>query len=443
MAVEFKFPDVGEGITEGEIKKWLVKEGDKIKEHDVLAEVETDKAIVQIPSPASGKILKLYHKEGDTIHVGEVMATIGSPGENIPEKPAQVKQPVVKPAGVVGYLEEAPEEEEFICPVCKIKFPTKDALNEHNAIHKLQKGLRAEAAPSPILAAPATRRVARESGVDLSKIRGTGLGGRVTEEDVRKFAQSAGVHAEHPGVTVVKKYDLYGYVDRIPLKGVRKAMAKRMVESATKIPHVTSMDEADVTELWNLREREKKVAELKGIKLTFLPFIIKSCVHALKEHLYVNSTLDDEHEEIILKKYYNIGLAIDTDDGLIVPVIKGANNKSILQIAQEIQELAEKTRNRTIDLGDLKGGTFTITNYGSIRGNWGTPLINYPEVAILGVGRIFEKLNIKEGKVFVRKILPLSLSFDHRLIDGAYAARFMQTLIEHLEDPDLILIERD
>jgi len=423
MAVEFKFPDVGEGITEGEIKKWLVKEGDKIKEHDVLAEVETDKAIVQIPSPASGKILKLYHKEGDTIHVGEVMATIGSPGENIPEKPAQVKQPVIKPAGVVGYLEEAPEE-------------------EHEAIQKLQKELKPKI-EVPILATPATRRVARETGVDLSKIKGTGLGGRITEEDVRKFAQSAGVHAEHPGVTVVKKYDLYGYVDRIPLKGVRKAMAKRMVESATKIPHVTSMDEANVTELWNLREREKKIAELKGIKLTFLPFIIKSCVHALKEHLYVNSTLDDEHEEIVLKKYYNIGIAIDTDDGLIVPVIKGANNKSILQIAQEIQELAEKTRNRTIDLGDLKGGTFTITNYGSIRGNWGTPLINYPEVAILGVGRIFEKLDIKGGKVFVSKILPLSLSFDHRLIDGAYAARFMQTLIEHLEDPDLILIERD
>ena len=452
MAYEFKFPDIGEGITEGEIVEWTVKEGDYVKEHQALGKIETDKAVAEIPSPVAGYILKIHHAAGDTVHVGETLVTIGEKGEKISAAVSApvaakvsatkqaTKQPVFKPAGAVGYLEEAADEEVA-------------------AVKKLQKELKKEAKRSAmeVLATPATRRVARELRVNLAEIKGTGLGGRITEQDVRNVAE-AGQKTEvaegaeekieevgeaKPELIVEKKYDMYGYVERVPLKGVRKAIAKKMIEAVTHAAHVTAFDEADVTKLWNLREREKKRAELEGFKLTFLPFIIKACVHALRDHQFVNSSMDEEHEEIILKKYYNIGIAVDTEEGLVVPVLKGADQKSIKQIAKEIEELAEKTRQRKVDLMDLKGGTFTITNYGSIRGTFATPLINYPEAAILGVGRIFEKLVIEGDKAYKKKILPLSLSFDHRIFDGADAAKFMQTLIEHLEDPDLILIDRD
>jgi pyruvate dehydrogenase E2 component (dihydrolipoamide acetyltransferase) len=214
-----------------------------------------------------------------------------------------------------------------------------------------------------------------------------------------------------------------------------------MVKSKYTAPHVSAMDEADVTELWQIREKEKKVAESKGIKLTILPFVIKAVIAGLTEHPYLNATLDDDSEEIILKKYFNIGLATDTPEGLMVPVVKLAKEKSIFDLAQESAQLAEKARNRTIDLADLKGGTFTITNYGAVRGIYGTPIINHPEVAILGIGRIQEKPVVRGEKVVIRRILPLSLSFDHRVVDGAEAARFLNTVIARLEDPDLILLE--
>jgi pyruvate dehydrogenase E2 component (dihydrolipoamide acetyltransferase) len=214
-----------------------------------------------------------------------------------------------------------------------------------------------------------------------------------------------------------------------------------MVKSKYTAPHVTAMDEADVTELWKIREKEKKAAEKKGIKLTILPFIIKAVIAGLGEHPYLNASLDDENEEIILKKYFNIGLATDTPEGLMVPVVKNAADKSIFQLAQELTQLVEKARNRTIDLADLKGGTFTISNYGALGGIYATPIINYPEVAILGVGKIKDTPVVRNGKVVVRKILSLALSFDHRVVDGAEAARFLNTVIARLEDPDLILLE--
>jgi pyruvate dehydrogenase E2 component (dihydrolipoamide acetyltransferase) len=214
-----------------------------------------------------------------------------------------------------------------------------------------------------------------------------------------------------------------------------------MVKSKYTAPHVTTMDEADVTELWKIREKEKKAAEKKGIKLTILPFIFKAVIAGLSEHPYLNATMDDENEEIILKKYYNIGMATDTPEGLMVPVVKNAKDKSILQLAEELTQLAEKARNRTIDLADLKGGTFTITNYGALGGIYGTPIINHPEVAILGVGKIKDMPVVRDGKIEIRKILYLALSFDHRVVDGGEAARFLNTVIARLEDPDLILLE--
>jgi pyruvate dehydrogenase E2 component (dihydrolipoamide acetyltransferase) len=417
MAFEFKFPDIGEGLTEGEIVRWLVKEGDEIKEGQPLVEVETDKALAEIPSPRTGVILKILAKEKEIVKVGQVIVVFGEKGETLAAPP-----PRPKSVGVVGELEEAPEE---ISAVTAKAEPIRLALVSEHA-----------------LATPAVRALAKELGVDINKVKGTGPEGRVLERDVRQVAEGKEKPVEEVKKPVkVKKYDLYGYVERIPLRGVRRSIAKAMVKSKYTAPHVTTMDEADVTELWKIREKEKKAAEKKGIKLTILPFIIKAVIAGLMEHPYLNATLDDENEEIILKKYYNIGFATDTPEGLMVPVVKNAKDKSILQLAEDLTKLAEKARNRTIDLADLKGGTFTITNYGALGGIYGTPIINYPEVAILGVGKIKDMPVVEDGKIEIRKILHLALSFDHRVVDGGEAARFLNTVIARLEDPDLILLE--
>ena len=417
MSFEFKFPDIGEGLTEGEIVRWLVKEGDEIKEGQPLVEVETDKALAEIPSPRTGVILKILAKEKEIIKVGQVIVIIGEKGEAVAAPP-----PKPKSVGVVGELEEAPEEAPAVVARAEAVKPA--FVSPH------------------ALATPAIRALAKELGIDLDKVKGTGLEGRVLEKDVRLAAEGKEKPVEEvKRPTKVKKYDLYGYVDRIPLRGVRRSIAKAMVKSKYTAPHVTTMDEADVTELWKIREKEKKTAEKKGIKLTILPFIIKAVIAGLKEHPYLNATLDDENEEIIVKKYFNIGMATDTPEGLMVPVVKNAGDKSILHLAEELTQLAEKARNRSIDLADLKGGTFTITNYGALGGIYGTPIINHPEVAILGVGKIKDMPVVRDGKIEVRKILHLALSFDHRVVDGGEAARFLNTVIARLEDPDLILLE--
>ncbi len=403
MAKEFKFPDVGEGITEGEIVKWFVKEGDEVKEHQALGEIETDKAIVEMPSPYSGVVLKIAPKEGDTVKVGDTLVVIGEKGESVQETKPEEKKPEMKPAGVVGYLEEASEEE------------TKPEVKQEG-----------------VLATPAVRKLAKELNVDLSKIKGTGPEGRITEEDVKAVKKE-------PELKIMRKYDMWGYIDRISLKGIRKVISEHMTKSAFTAPHVTHFDETDVTKLAQVREEMKKEAEMKGIKLTYLPFVVKAVIAGLKQYPRINASLDEGNETIIVKKYYNISIAADTEAGLMVPVIKGADQKSIYDIAREASELAEKCRNRTIDLMDLKGGSFTITNIGSIGGIFATPIINYPEVAILMTGKMFEKLVLEGDKIKVKKIMPLSLSFDHRVVDGADAARFVNVVKENLENPEMIL----
>jgi pyruvate dehydrogenase E2 component (dihydrolipoamide acetyltransferase) len=422
MAFEFKLPDLGEGLTEGEIVQWLVKEGDSIEEGQVFVKVETDKAVLEIPSPRKGVILRIGAAEGQTVQVGQVILVIGEEGEK-PEPVAKPEEAEERPSvGVVGELEEAAEEVEEGVAAEAISTPP---------------GKRAE-----VLAMPAVRKLAREIKVDLTTVKGSGPGGRITKEDVQKASEKVREKPpEEAAVKAARKYDMYGYVERIPLRGMRKTIARAMVRSKYTAPHVTAMDEADVTRLVALREREKERAAKKGTHLTYLPFVIKAVVAGLEEHPYVNATLDDENEEIVLRKYFNIGVAVDTDDGLMVPVVKNAKEKSILQLADELTKLSEKARSRTIDLADLKGGTFTITNYGAVGGIYGSPIINYPEVAILGLGRIQEKPVVVEGRIEVRKMLPLSLSFDHRVVDGAEAARFLNTVIDHMEDPDLILLE--
>jgi len=429
MVFEFSFPDVGEGITEGQILKWLKKEGDNVKTDEPVCEIETGKAVVEIPSPKTGKLLKQNFKEGETVQVGEILFTMeikGEEAEPSEEKEEPLKEPVKKKeekresVGVVGELEEAPLADEE---------PKKE---EHRP--KTQK----EEQHEKVLALPATRKIAKDLGVDLSKINGTGLNGRVTSEDVQKAAEkSPSKAASAPKFTVNK----FGRVLEIPLTKVRSEIAKAMTKSMFSSPHAVAMEEADVTDLVQLRKREKEPASKKGVHLTFLPFIVKAVIAALKDHSYVNSRFDDENQKIIVKQYYNIGIAVDTANGLMVPVVKKADKRSLLDIGHQIEVLSGACRDRTISLKDLQGGTFTITNYGSIAGIFGVPIINYGESAILGVGRIMEKPVVKNGQIVVAKVLPLSLSFDHRVVDGAQAAEFLKDLIKFLENPELLMLD--
>ncbi|MBI2143014.1 2-oxo acid dehydrogenase subunit E2 [Candidatus Woesearchaeota archaeon] len=423
MAYEFRFPDVGQGITEGEIVKWHVKEGDAVKEDQVLVEIETDKAVVEVPSPKSGIVLKRHSSsEGQKINVGDVIVAIGQKGEKyVPGKAVAAAMPVPdaskekkKDAGaVVGFLP--------------------------GSMAEVDKG---------VFVMPAVRRLAAELKVNLAALKGSGPGGRISEDDVKRAAgvSSAPTAAASKSelqssssqqIKVTKKYDMWGYVRREQFKGVRKATAEKMSLSASKTAAVTNMDEADITDLAAARENEKKAAEKKGIRLTFLPFIIKAVTEAMKkpEHNVINSSLDEAAQEVVMKDYYNIGFAVATEVGLLVPVVKGANMKGIMAIAKEVQDLAEKARSRKLDMADMMGGTFTISNIGSIGGTFFTPIINYPESAILGIGKIVEKPVVKDGKIVIRKIMPLSFTYDHRLIDGAQAAAFLNTVISYLENP--------
>lgn len=420
MAYEFRFPDVGEGIHEGTIVKWKVKIGDTVKEDQALGDIETAKAIVEIPSPKAGVILKLGAEEGGTIKVGDILAVIGVKGE--PEIGHG------KGVGVVGELPEAPP----------------DTASEASSLLK----------PSPIMQSgdtlnilPYVRQLAKDLMVDLTKIKGTGPGGRITEDDVRKVAASgSGIEekkAATPVMKKVRKYDMWGYVDHVPFKGIRKTIAQHMVKSQFTAPHVTHFDQCDVTSLVKHREKEKARLEKQEIKLTYLPFIIKAVLRGLQEFPLLNASLDDANEDIVVKKYYNFGIAVDTPDGLMVPVLKGADKKSIIQIAKEIQELSEKARSRKIDLMDLQGGSFTITSIGGIGGIFFTPVINYPETAILGVASIKEMPWVVGKKIMIRKILNLGVAFDHRVVDGAMAARFLNKVMEYLKDPDLFVLEYD
>ena len=396
MPFDFVLPDLGEGITEGEIRRWVIKEGDSVAEHQTVLEVETDKAIVEVPSPRTGRVLKIRKAEGDTAKVGEALMTIALEGEEAEPtsevKPATEERP--RSVSVVGVL---PEEEE-------------------------QK--------SEVLATPAVRALAKELGVRLETMKGSGPSGSITSEDLNKAVKKGKV-----------SQDRLGPVKRIPLKGLRRTIARNLMIAQRTTVSVTGMDEADITGLWELREREKKALQEKGIHLTFLPFFIKAVQHSLARHPMLNASVDEEKEEIMVKNYYNIGVAVDTPEGLMVPVIRDADKKTILELAADLQELSKKARERKITLDEMKGSTFTITNYGHFGGAFATPIINYPDVAILGTGRISEKPWVHEGQIVIRKVLPLSLTFDHRVTDGADASQFLTKVIGYIEDPDLLFIE--
>ncbi len=394
MAFDFKLPDLGEGITEAEVRKWLVREGDAVTEHQAVVEVETDKAVVEVPSPRPGKVALLYRKEGEIVHVGEPLLALAEEGETA-VAPETAEKP--RSVGIVGVLPEVGEAR----------------------------------AGAEVLATPQVRALAREMRVNLAEVKGTGPRGSVTREDLLASAKPA----EKAG------NDEYGPVERLPLRGIRRTIAKNLISAQRTTAFVTGMEEADVTDLWELKVREAQELSHREIHFTLLPVIIKAVQHALAEHPYLNASLDDQTEEIVLRKYCNIGIAVDTPDGLMVPVLRDVAKKSVLELAEELNRLGERARTRTITLQELKGSTFTITNYGLFGGTYSTPIINYPDSAILGCGRVAERPWVVKGEIRVRKILHLSLTFDHRLTDGADATRFLVKVARYLEDPALLFIE--
>lgn len=416
MVYEFRLPDVGEGVAEGEVVKWLVKEGAEVKENQPLVEIMTDKVNVEIPSPRKGTILKLMAKEGGTVKVGQVLLVLGEKGEqtSVPAATLTLVPTAAKPAAATPTKPNVSPPSPALAPVVPKK-------------------------PQEILATPATRKLARDLGVDLATVQGTGPGGRIVDDDVKRY-KDVGGRAAAVAVTVTGPR---GIEERVPLRGVRRKVAEHMVKSRDTAAQVTHVDEVDMTELVQLREKAKVSAEKRGVKLTYLPFIIKALLPALKQYPYLNATLDDDKEEIVLKKYYNIGMATDTDQGLVVPVIKGAEQMSITQLATEILRLSERARAGQLTLDEIQGSTFTITNVGGIGGVFATPIINYPEVAILGVHKITKRPVVKDNQVVIRDMTYLSVSFDHRVLDGAMAAQFMNVIKKYLEDPKLLLLETD
>ncbi|PSQ39548.1 branched-chain alpha-keto acid dehydrogenase subunit E2 [Halobacteriales archaeon SW_5_70_135] len=564
---EFTLPDVGEGVAEGTLEAWLVSEGDQVSEDQPLAEVETDKALVDVPSPVDGTIERLHAEAGDVVPVGDVIVTFeldagesgaGTQASSEPEAPADE-------AGADGSEPEpAPDPDPEPGPA--------EAPAGGNGT--------AEAAGSSssssgrVFAAPSTRRLARELGVDIAAVEGTGPGGRVTEADVRRAAgdeessssgepataetaatdtddgtvtvtagdDGAARAAERPpgdtvaspavesanrdrtlaapatrrvaeeesvdidAVPAVEQRDGEPFVtadavreyaekqrqaqaadatalatgegetvdtdadtdtdtvaepeletsdasdasatereEREPYGGVRRTIGEQMERSKYTAPHVTHHDEVDVTALVETREELKGVAEERGVRLTYVPFVMKACVAALKQFPYLNAQLDEENEEIVTKRYYNLGVATATDAGLMVPVVDGVDRKGLLEVARETNELVEQARDRRIDREKMRGGSFTVTNVGGIGGEYATPIVNYPEVAILALGEVRKKPRVVEtddgDEIRPRHVLPLSLSFDHRVVDGAMGARFTNAVMEYLRNPDLLLLE--
>lgn len=439
--MEFKLPDIGEGVHEGEITKWLVKPGDKIQADQPMVEVMTDKATVEIPSPVTGTVEKLHAKEGETLEVGKTLLTIAEAGKTAaPAAPKAEKPAAPAQAAAKAPAKQAPES-------------TRQAtLEMHKPPHE-ELGTRMPPPPAPaeeplpfeILATPATRKLARDLEVDLRHVRGSGPHGRITKDDVQRAHESGGARTapklasgmpamrgpQAPPAPMV----FTGETKRIPLKGIRKRIAESMSRSKHTAAHFTYVEEVDMTAIVNLRKQAAKDAEARGVKLTFLPFIIKAVCPALREFPYLNASLDDAAQEIVLKGDYNIGIATDTPQGLMVPVIKQADKKSLWDLAGEITQLSERARTGKSTIDDLKGGTFTLTNAGSIGGVFATPVINHPEVAILGVNAIRKRPWVVNGEIVIRDIMFLSLSVDHRVVDGADAARFMNRLIYFLSEP--------
>ena len=434
MMKEFKFPDVGEGIHEGKIVKWHVKEGDAVKTDQVLVEVETDKAVVELPSPMTGTVNKINFHEGTMVKVGESLVRI--------DEAAQA----AKPTPQTQITQSKPASQATLAPQQPVPQPQSAPIKPETSFKPSGR----------ILATPATRKLARDMGVDITKVAGTGIGGRVSDDDVKRASGAISSAAQprpgtqyprpemakpgEPAPAMIEVHVESGDV-RVPLTGLRKIISDRMAYSKLHIPHACGMDFIDVTHLVRLREKEKHIFEPRGIKFTYMPFIIKACVVALRKFPSFNAQYDAANSELVAKRRINIGIAVDTPDGLVVPVIRDADQRTMVDIAMEIERLAQAAREKKLKLDEIKGGTFTITNVGSVGGFFSTPIIDPPQVAIMAVHRIRDMPLVVDGKVEPRKVMGVSLCFDHRVVDGALATEFMNVVMKHLEDPDLLLVD--
>jgi pyruvate dehydrogenase E2 component (dihydrolipoamide acetyltransferase) len=460
MPRPFALPDLGEGLTEAEIVKVLVNEGDVLAEDAPLLEVETDKATVEIPSPFAGRVARIHVRPGQSVKVGEVLVTFDDAG-----------QAAASPRGRAP-ASQTPASRATAAPVSPIP-PRATAAPESTLV--ADAGGRPAAATSqpapattgPVPATPSTRRLARELGVDLHAVRATGPGGRVTDDDVRAFASGTRRPAaapaadgqarerlapERPAVAkplaavgmeppALPRFEQWGPVERQPLSHLRRTIAERMTLSATLIPHVTHFDRADITELDAIIRRNVEAGRQRGITLTLTSFLLKAAALALQEHPQFNASLDPAAGELIVKRYHHLGVAVATERGLIVPVIRDVDRKPLVDLQRELAALAQRVREGKATLDDLRGGTFTITNIGALGGTGAIPIINYPEVAILGVARGREEPVVHEGRIVPRMLLPISLTFDHRIADGADGARFAAAIVRRLERPEQLLLE--
>jgi pyruvate dehydrogenase E2 component (dihydrolipoamide acetyltransferase) len=416
-AQELKLPELGEGVHEGELVKWNVKAGDIVKDDTVLAEIMTDKATIELPSPFSGSITEILVKEGTMVKVGQ---SILSYTDGNASKAAA-------PAG-------AP----------KASSPTPPAMSASSSARSSEPAPSTAAARTSYAAAPSVRREAREMGVNLSEVSPTGPNGRVMREDLQRFLGGAGaVSAGRPQTAGVRPAS--GSEERVPFKGLRKKIAEKMRLSKDKAAHFTYVEEADVSKLVALRAQAKALGAQAGVKVTFLPFVMKAMVAALRRFPTLNSSLDEERGEWVIKHYFNIGLSVQTEDGLTAPVIKNVEAKSVLELAREIEAVVDRARKKKLTMEDLTGGTITLTNAGSIGGLFATPVINFPEVAILGFNKISRKPVVKvvDGKetVAIADWTYFSISLDHRIIDGAVGAEFMKLFIQYMENPELLVLE--
>ncbi len=447
MAQEFRLPDLGEGITEGQIVRIMCQPGDTIAEDQTIMEVETDKAAVEIPSPFAGVASEILVSEGQTVAVGEVLLKIeGTNGSSSAGKSSASSNDEPK-------KESAPAKEQPAKAESKSPSPAASAPSSGMPATRTRAS-----------AAPAIRKLAREMGVDIDSLTGSGPGGRVLREDVESAAaggsQSAPAMggrasqpmpasppppaalaiAEPPKIEGTPGQDNWGAVIKSPLTQIRKTIARQMTKSASTIPHVTQTDEIDITLLDAMRH-DLRGEDESGPRVTMMAFILRTLSHCLRTHPIFNASFDDEREEIIYKQYINIGIAVDSPRGLVVPVIRDADRLSALGLSHELRKIGQKVRDTQFGIEDLRGGTFTVTNYGAIGGIYGTPIINHPEVAILGVGRTQERLQMEDDEIQSRLMMPISLSYDHRAADGAQAARFMNDIVAHLSNPALLMIK--
>ena len=432
-------PELGEGVTEGELVKWLVKPGDKISPDQAIAEMMTDKATVEVPSPSAGVVKELKAKEGDVISVGQVLIVVDADG-------ATAEAP--KAAAAPAPAKQAPAA----APAAAVAKPAPAAAPAMMAKSSNGNGLEVYPPPADakVLATPATRRLAREMGVDINQVSGSGVAGRVTREDIQHGGAGATVAGQPSFQTpAIPRAAYTGPVgaaeERVPLRGIRKKIAENLQMAKHIIPHVTLMDEANITALVQLREDLKAAGEKAGVKVTYLPFVMKALIATLREYPAFNASIDDAAGEIVYKKYFNIGFAADTPNGLVVPVIKNADQKSILQLAREINELAKKARDGKLSMDEMKGATITITNIGSIGATYATPIINHPEVAIVGMYKIQDKPIITQGEegleLEVAKVMNYTVTADHRLLDGALIANFLKSMIARLENPGVLMLD--